>query len=246
MQVWTGSSPAPMWQEFDTLAWLPWEPRDRVYARFRDEFGNASDNYSDTTYPVFSPPPERQFPFPPTGMAIDGPSTGLIETSYSFTSTVSPITATLPITYVWQANQQSPLTNTGALSDSVTFTWQATGTQAITVTASNVGGTATGAHAITIYSPVQAAFTAVPTGGFAPLTVVFTNTSSGDYTASLWSFGDSITSTMENPTHTYTAAGVFTVSLEISGPGGSDKETKAGYVTVEEYTLYLPLMLREP
>ena len=184
--------------------------------------------------------------WPPTGMTIEGPSTGLIETSYTFTSTVSPITATLPITYVWQANEQSPLTNTGALSDAVTFTWHATGTQVISVTASNGAGTATGAHAITIYTPVQAGFTAVPTGGLAPLTVVFTNTSSGDYTASLWSFGDSITSTLENPTHTYQAAGVFTVSLEVSGPGGSDEETKAGYVTVEEYTVYLPLVLSEP
>ena len=43
-------------------------------------------------------------------------------------------------------------------------------------------------HVITIYTPVQAAFTASPTSGAAPLTVVFTNTSSGDYAFSLWDF----------------------------------------------------------
>ena len=83
--------------------------------------------------------------------------------------------------------------------------------------------------------------------GVAPLTVVFTNTSTGDYSASLWSFGDSMTSTLENPTHFYAAAGAYTVALTVSGPGGSDKETKAAYVTVtEDYAVYLPLILRQP
>jgi PKD repeat protein len=73
--------------------------------------------------------------------------------------------------------------------------------------------------------------------------VVFTNTSSGDYTTSLWDFGDVATSTLESPTHIYTAGGVYTVTLTVSGPGGSDTEAKAGYITVR-YGLYLPLIVR--
>jgi PKD repeat protein len=80
--------------------------------------------------------------------------------------------------------------------------------------------------------PVQAGFTAAPTSGPALLTVVFTNTSTGDYTSNLWTFGDGGISAMESPTHTYTAAGVYTVSLTVDGPGGVDTETKTAYVHV--------------
>jgi uncharacterized repeat protein (TIGR01451 family) len=97
---------------------------------------------------------------------------------------------------------------------------------------------------VAVYAPVVANFTGWPTSGVAPLTVVFTNTSSGDYTTSLWDFGDGITSTLESPTHTYTAAGVYTVTLTVSGPGGSDTEAKAEYISVK-YTVYLPLVLSE-
>ena len=97
---------------------------------------------------------------------------------------------------------------------------------------------------------MQADFTAAPTSGFAPLTVVFTNTSDGDYTASLWDFGDSVTSTRESPTHTYTTTGVYTVGLTVRAegdsaawPGGTDTLTRTGYITVQ-YSVYLPLVVR--
>jgi gliding motility-associated-like protein len=45
-----------------------------------------------------------------------------------------------------------------------------------------------------------------------PLTVTFTNTTSGNNTY-FWSFGDGNTSTQVNPTHTYTSLGVFSVML---------------------------------
>ncbi len=74
-------------------------------------------------------------------------------------------------------------------------------------------------------------FVAAPTSGLAPLTVVFTNTSSVSYTASLWDFGDGMTGTLLNPTHVYTA-GVFTVSLSISGgPSGTLSLTRPSYIT---------------
>ena len=81
---------------------------------------------------------------------------------------------------------------------------------------------------------VEAGFTAWPTAGAAPLTVVFTNTSTGSYDASLWDFGDGLTSTVESPAHTYGMAGVYTVSLAVSGPGGSDALTRTNYITAYE------------
>jgi hypothetical protein len=65
--------------------------------------------------------------------------------------TVSPATATTPITYTWHATDQEPISHTGALSDTVHFTWNITGTKTITVTASNgYGEPAEATHSISI------------------------------------------------------------------------------------------------
>jgi len=94
-------------------------------------------------------------------------------------------------------------------------------------------------------SEPHADFTAWPTEGIKPLKVVFTNTSSSGYTTSLWDFGDTITSSLQNPTYSYPDAGVYTVSLTIDGPSGSDTKSKVGYIRVQSsYEVYLPLVLR--
>jgi C1A family cysteine protease len=94
------------------------------------------------------------------------------------------------------------------------------------------------------HKALTARFTASPTSGVAPLTVAFTNLSTGDYVASLWDFGDGVTGTVESPIHSYTTGGVYTVTLEISGPFGSDTEVKGRYVTVQ-HGVYLPLVVRD-
>lgn len=77
-------------------------------------------------------------------------------------------------------------------------------------------GTSNNANGAEIWvKALTADFTATPTHGAAPLTVQFTNTSAGDFTTSLWDFGDGGTSTEIRPTHTYTAAGVYTVTLTV-------------------------------
>ena len=70
------------------------------------------------------------------------------------------------------------------------------------------------------YLPPIADFIASPTEGIAPLDVVFTNLSSGDYTTSIWDFGDGITSVLTGLTHTYYIADTYTVSLSVTGLGG--------------------------
>ena len=90
---------------------------------------------------------------------------------------------------------------------------------------------------------VTADFAASPTEGVAPLAVTFTNTSSGDYTSSLWDFGDGITSTLTSPIHIYTVAGVYTVTLTVSDGIDTSTMAKAEYISVR-YGVYLPLILR--
>ncbi|NUM48862.1 MAG: PKD domain-containing protein, partial [Anaerolineales bacterium] len=79
-------------------------------------------------------------------------------------------------------------------------------------------------------TPPAVAFNAAPLSGTAPLTVVFTNTTSGTATY-LWNFGDGLTSTLVHPTHTYSQARVYTVSLTASGAGGSATLTRINYLT---------------
>ena len=101
------------------------------------------------------------------------------------------------------------------------------------LTVSGPGGTdtLTSSHYITAYAPVEAGFVAWPTAGLAPLTVTLTNTSTSDFTTSWWNLGDGVTSTLGNSIHLYTAAGVYTVSLTVGGPGSSGIETNMSYFT---------------
>lgn len=69
--------------------------------------------------------------------------------------------------------------------------------------------------------------------GRARLKVNFTDRSTGNITSWLWNFGDGSGSTEQNPSHTYVNPGTYTVSLTVTGPGGSHTETKTGYITVE-------------
>jgi len=75
-------------------------------------------------------------------------------------------------------------------------------------------------------------FTANPTNGFNPLTVNFTNESTGNITAYSWNFGDGEVSSSKDPTHTYKKVGVYTVKLSVTGMGGTNTVTKTNYINV--------------
>ncbi|MCP4535978.1 MAG: hypothetical protein GY832_02430 [Chloroflexi bacterium] len=110
----------------------------------------------------------------PSTVAISSSVTGTVYVDYAFTATVNP-TTTIPITYVWQATGQSPVTNTSDLSDTVVFTWIIPGRQSITVTALNAGGTVTGTHAITLnVQPPTDVMISGPEMGLVNTTDVFT------------------------------------------------------------------------
>lgn len=102
-----------------------------------------------------------------------------------------------------------------------------------------------GLYHIRLVEPAQADFVAVPTRGHAPLEVVFTNLSTGDFDTCLWDFGDAHTSPLCNPPdYGYQSIGVYTVTLSISGLGGSDIEIKSSYITVESRQFFLPVVTR--
>jgi len=82
--------------------------------------------------------------------------------------------------------------------------------------------------------PPTADFTAAPTSGYAPLTVQFTDTSTGNPAQWQWDVNNDgvVDYTVQNPTHTYSSPGTYSVRLTVSNPGGSDTLIKTGYITV--------------
>jgi parallel beta-helix repeat protein len=64
--------------------------------------------------------------------------------------------------------------------------------------------------------PLQAQFVATPDSGVPPLHVQFTDQSTGEFDTWIWDLGDGMTSTDQNPGHTYNNVGVFGVRLTVT------------------------------
>ncbi|HEU4719137.1 MAG TPA: PKD domain-containing protein, partial [Bacteroidia bacterium] len=77
---------------------------------------------------------------------------------------------------------------------------------------------------VTVNSIPSALFTGDSLAGCAPLCVNFTDLSSQLAPATItqwsWDFGDGNTSTLQNPQHCYTVAGVYSVTLTVTNNGG--------------------------
>ncbi|MDQ3871412.1 MAG: DNRLRE domain-containing protein, partial [Chloroflexota bacterium] len=97
-------------------------------------------------------------------------------------------------------------------------------------------------------TPPTAAFTASPTSGTAPLTVQFTDTSTGSPTSWAWDFDNNgtVDSTAQNPSFTYAAAGTYTVSLTVRHASGSDSDTRPGLIVVDPAPTPTPTPIPTP
>jgi PKD repeat protein len=92
----------------------------------------------------------------------------------------------------------------------------------VSVTNPSGGGTGTAGAAFTYVQPqaVTAAFTWSPTTPAPNQSVQFTDQSTGSPTFWCWSFGDSSGAVTQNPTHTYTSPGQYTVFLSAGNASG--------------------------
>lgn len=116
-------------------------------------------------------------------------------------------------TFNWNfgSGASPPSANTLSVSN---VSFNAPGTHTVAFTVAENGCTAVTTKTIQVYQSPQASIDNFVTGGCAPLTVSFTNLSTAatgmTYT---WDFSDGTTSTAINPVKTFTAAGIYTISL---------------------------------
>ncbi|MBT3363227.1 MAG: PKD domain-containing protein [Chloroflexi bacterium] len=108
------------------------------------------------------------------------------------------------------------------------------GAYTVSLTTSNIAGdnTLTKTGYVLVFAELVADFTAVPTSLPANKPVQFTDLSTGVASAWAWTFGDGGTSDVQNPTHSYSSAGLYEVSLFVSNPLDSDVVLKTGYIDV--------------
>jgi PKD repeat protein len=180
----------------------------------------GSDNKTSTDYITVYAPPVADF--------SASPLSGKPPLTVAFTD----LSTGHPIPTSWSWDFGDGIGTSTARNPS--YTYASWGVYTISLTAANSEGSdiKTKTNYITVYAPPGADFSGSPQSGPAPLTVSFTDLSTGNPFSWSWGFGDGNYSGGKNPTHSYNNAGVYTVSLFAVGPGGSDNETKSGYITV--------------
>ena len=123
--------------------------------------------------------------------------------------------------------------NTSSLQDP-THSYIGIGLYTVTLNSSNTFSfdtyTVTDLINVTGVPPI-AWFVSDVVGGVIPLDVTFTDTSLYTPTSWNWSFGDGSYSDDQNPMHTYSVEGTYTVNLTVTNDCGSDSEIKTNYIT---------------
>jgi len=94
--------------------------------------------------------------------------------------------------------------------------FNAPGSYPVVFTVSENGCTATSTKTIEVFQNPNASIGSFPSIGCDPLAITFSNTSTaGTPMTYLWTFSDGTTSTLQNPSHVFSPAGVYSFSLEV-------------------------------
>jgi len=136
----------------------------------------------------------------------------------------------LPTSWKWDFGDGSK-----TFHQNPTHKYSKAGVYTVSLTVKNAKGsnTVTKTNYIKVVTKPVAAFSATPTSGKVPLKVQFTDKSTGVPTSWKWDFGDGSKSFLQNPTHKYSKAGTYTVSLTVKNAAGNSSVTKSKYITVK-------------
>ncbi len=168
-------------------------------------------------------------PTPPVADFVGAPTSGTVPLNVSF----SDSSQNGPTSWSWSFGDGGSST-----SQNPSHTYTGAGTYSVSLTVTNSDGTDTLTRTGYVVvnpdtpEPPIADFVGTPTSGTAPLDVDFTDQSTNNPTSWLWNFGDGNSSSAQNPSHTYTIVGSYTVSLMVTNADGSDTQTLTNYITV--------------
>jgi len=148
--------------------------------------------------------------------------------------TATPVSQTFPAATVSFTNGTNAGTWTwlwdfddgnSSVDISPVHTYTAPGEFEVSLTVSNGVCTEQVVHNVSVLpTPPIAAFDSIPSG-CAPWSININNTS--QYATSYhWDFGDGYTSQAMNPSYTYVQAGTYRITLTVTGPGGTDTESR--------------------
>lgn len=145
----------------------------------------------------------------------------------SFTNTSSGATS-----YVWNFGDGNTSTNTNPV-----HTYGGSGTYSVELLAGNTCGSL--AHLETIIislEPVAQFTTQQSTVGCATYTIDYTDESAGNPTSWNWTFpgGSPSSSSDQNPSVSYSSAGTYDVTLEVTNANGSDELVENDYVVIND------------
>ncbi|MEM6263122.1 MAG: PKD domain-containing protein [Bacteroidota bacterium] len=115
-----------------------------------------------------------------------------------------------------------------------TYTYQTPGVYTATLVVTDFRGCKdTSTYQVEAYDLPNPNFVTIDTAGCAPISVTFSDVSTGPYpiVAWEWDFGDSTTSTLQNPVHTYSGDGSFNIQLIVTDVNGcQDTIVKPGLI----------------
>jgi PKD repeat protein/peptidoglycan/xylan/chitin deacetylase (PgdA/CDA1 family) len=191
--------------------------------------------YSNSTYALVQAVPDQ--------------GTVVLSKAASAAFSVSPSSGWAPLTVTFtDTSTYNGITNrywnfgdgvtTNTAATNITHIYTVAGTNTVQLIVSGAEGvyTNTQTAAVIAIQPVapNAGFSATPSSGSTPLTVTFTDTSTGSITNRYWNFGDGATTntTSLSVVHTYTAVGTNAVQLIVTGPAGASTNTQVAAVTV--------------
>ncbi|HET7789919.1 MAG TPA: PKD domain-containing protein [Gemmatimonadales bacterium] len=136
----------------------------------------------------------------------------------NFTSTSSDPDGTIS-SYAWTFGDGGT-----SAAQNPSHTYAAAGTYTVTLTVTDNGGATNATSQNVTVSAANQSPTAAFTSSCSSLTCAFTNSSSdpdGTIASNSWTFGDGATSTAQSPSHTYAAAGTYTVTLTVTDNQGA-------------------------
>jgi PKD repeat protein len=132
-----------------------------------------------------------------------------------------------PTSWLWNFGDSATSTSQNS---SHSYATAATYTGTLTVT--NNSGSKSASQTVTVQPAFAASFTYSPSSPAANQAVQFADTSTGSPTSWQWNFGDNATSTIQNPSHTYAAAGQYWVNLIITK--GTNSHSTSQLITVRQ------------